>query len=96
MLRISNRLALPLAFVALILLAGCGLPNIARYPELVPGKSTIADAVAVRGPPKGETILGDGGEIVSWVDLDNLRVTTVGLIFDRQGHFVRVGTVVYR
>lgn len=80
--------------------AACASPppvdprHVSRFIELRPGVSMVAEATAIMGEPKSLAQFGNGSTSIVWMEWDGpSHLTTVGLLFDSAGKFVRMVTI---
>lgn len=68
--------------------------DIRNVNELTPGRSTLADATALLGPPSAESDMGDGTTLYQWQYVQGTVVggsgAHVAILFDREGTMIRV------
>lgn len=65
--------------------------DVAKIDELVPGRSTIADATQLFGPPRSQTVIG-ANVLVQWQYSQGSQSAHVAVLFDRVGAMLRIQT----
>jgi hypothetical protein len=61
-----------------------------RLSELVPGVSSVPDAVKLLGPTTSESTVGDGTTLLQWQYFEGSKGAHVAIIFAKNGTMVRV------
>ena len=88
-------IALLLMLTACVTVPSSRTLSIARYSELEPGISTIADAVAIMGLPDGRDAMPGGDLDATWFGTPGTVVTpTVTLVFGPDRRLQRIAAVV--
>lgn len=89
--------ALTAALAAASLVACTTIGNkfdLAKVDQLIPGVSTVADAVRLLGPPRAESAMRDDAKLLQWQYVQGSVVggsgAHVAILFDAMGKMVRV------